>query len=72
MSSTTDQIISMLSSTVPTPNGSTTTATSTANPNIRLLDQLFLETVTCQIITGFFAWAALILTVHHVSCSPFF
>jgi len=39
---------------------------STANPNLRLLDQLFLETITCQIITGFFAWAALIITVHHI------
>lgn len=75
MSSTTDQILTMLSSTVATPNDSTTAGTATANPHIRLLDQLFLETVTCQIITGFFAWAALILTVHHVSffcCNIYF
>ncbi len=44
----------------------TTVSSTTANPAIRLLDQLFLETVTCQIITGFFAWAALIITVHHI------
>ncbi len=72
MSSTTDQILTMLSSTISTPNNVTTTATATVNPHIRLLDQLFLETITCQIITGFFAWAALILTVHHVTFKPIY
>lgn len=44
----------------------TTVSSVTVNPNLRLLDQLFLETITCQIITGFFAWAALLITVHHI------
>jgi len=43
-------------------NGSTTSAP----PHIRLLTQLFLQTTICQVITGFFAWAALIITVHHI------
>lgn len=76
MSATTTQILDLLTSTesssssYPNPNSNSTTTsvttTTTANPKLRLLDQLFLETVTCQIITGFFAWAALILTVHHI------
>lgn len=68
MAETTSEILTMLgevtgTSTVPT---NTSTTSTTANPNLRLLDQLFLETITCQIISGFFAWAALILTVHHI------
>jgi hypothetical protein len=71
MSETTSQILSMLgSTTVPSSLSDRDITTSplntTANPNIRLLDQVFLETITCQIISGFFAWAALILTVHHI------
>ena len=41
-----------------------------------ILNQLFLQTIGCQIITGFFAWAALCITVHHVmhnnNKSPFY
>jgi hypothetical protein len=40
---------------------------TTIKSNLKLLDQLFLQTTTCQVISGFFAWAALILTIHHVS-----
>jgi hypothetical protein len=37
------------------------------NPfHLRLLNQLFLQSTTCQVITGFFAWAALLITAHHV------
>lgn len=65
MSATTSQILDLLSTTTESTNSFQNT---TANPliPIRLLDQLFLETITCQIISGFFAWAALILTVHHI------
>lgn len=76
MSATTTQILGLLTATesssspssYPSPNSTATsvTTTTTGNPKLLLLDQLFLETVTCQIITGFFAWAALILTVHHI------
>ena len=44
----------------------TTSALSSTKSNIHLLDQLFLQTTTCQILTGFFAWAALLITIHHV------
>jgi hypothetical protein len=51
-------------------NATLTTATALLNTSssahLRLLNQLFLQTTTCQIITGFFAWAALLITVHHV------
>lgn len=68
MSDTTNEMLDMLTSTTLATLTTTTTATnsSTPNPNIRLLDQLFLETVTCQIISGFFAWAALLITIHHI------
>lgn len=39
---------------------------TTSKSAIHILDQLFLQTVTCQVISGFFAWAALIITIHHV------
>ena len=45
---------------------SSTTVANDIKANIRLLDQLFLQTTTCQILTGFFAWAALLITAHHV------
>ena len=63
---------STLSTSAPTPTSAVNDslanlATSTTTKStIRLLDQLFLQTVTCQVITGFFAWAALIITIHHV------
>lgn len=45
---------------------STLITSTTTKSTLRLLDQLFLQTVTCQVITGFFAWAALIITIHHI------
>jgi hypothetical protein len=61
-----------LSSDTSTTSTTTTTILSdlistTIKSNLKLLDQLFLQTTTCQVISGFFAWAALILTIHHVS-----
>lgn len=52
-------------------SGDFNTSTTTSAPHIRLLTQLFLQTVTCQVITGFFAWAALLITVQHVMFSIF-
>ncbi|CAF0804972.1 unnamed protein product [Brachionus calyciflorus] len=43
----------------------TTTIESTVTHSA-LLNQLFLQSVSCQVITGFFAWAALIITAHHI------
>jgi hypothetical protein len=44
-----------------------TTTKNDSNPfHLRLLNQLFLQSTTCQVITGFFAWAALLITAHHV------
>jgi hypothetical protein len=51
---------------------STLITSTTTKSTLRLLDQLFLQTVTCQVITGFFAWAALIITIHHVSINIIF
>ena len=39
---------------------------STGFLNLHLLNQLFLQSSTCLMITGFFAWAALIITSQHV------
>ncbi len=39
-------------------------STTTINP--KLNNHLFLQSTACQVITGFFAWAALIITAHHV------
>lgn len=36
-----------------------------------ILNQLFLQTIGCQIVSGFFAWAALCITIHHVSIKEF-
>lgn len=71
MTEATDSILTLLSESVSTSTPLITTTntsitTTTPNPKLRLLDQVFLETTTCQIISGFFAWAALILTVHHI------
>jgi len=45
---------------------------TTIKSNLKLLDQLFLQSTTCQVISGFFAWAALIITIHHVSSLSYF
>lgn len=61
--STQSSVTTIMSTTAgDTINGSTTTEP----PHIRLLTQLFLQTITCQVITGFFAWAALCITIQHV------
>ena len=41
--------------------------TTTESKHRGILNQLFLQTIGCQIISGFFAWAALCITIHHVS-----
>lgn len=43
-----------------------TTATTVVS-HLRLLNNLFLQSVSCQVITGFFAWAALLITAQHVN-----
>lgn len=73
MSSASTQSLNGLS-TSSTPLTTTTILTSIltitkndTNPfHLRLLNQLFLQSTTCQVITGFFAWAALLITAHHV------
>jgi hypothetical protein len=41
--------------------------TTTESKHRGILNQLFLQTIGCQIISGFFAWAALCITIHHVN-----
>lgn len=43
-------------------NASITSSSAKANLN----NHLFLQSITCQMISGFFAWAALLLTIHHI------
>jgi hypothetical protein len=49
-------------------NNNTQTSTTTSAPilNLHLLNQLFLQTVTCQAISGVFAWSACLITAHHI------
>ncbi len=48
-------------------NSTTTPVLTTINP--KLNNHLFLQSTACQVVTGFFAWAALIITAHHVNSS---
>jgi hypothetical protein len=53
-------LLSTVQTTTPNdPLNSTTTKS-------KILTYLFLQSTTCQIMTGFFAWAALLITSHHV------
>lgn len=45
-------------------SNSTSNAFITIKPH--LSSRIFLQSITCQAISGFFAWAALLITVHHV------
>jgi hypothetical protein len=49
----------------------TTTTTTTVNDSTtskpHITSQLFLQSASCQAISGTFAWVALIITIHHVS-----
>ena len=65
MESTLTSIISTATQTTTLLTSSNDSAT-TSGPHHGILNQLFLQSTTCQIITGFFAWAALLITAHHV------
>ena len=58
-----------------TTNNSTVLDVSVTSPTIlstttfktHLSSQLFLQSASCQAISGTFAWVALLITIHHVS-----
>lgn len=66
IASTTTTLVSAITSQTVTTTSSSASTNLTNVFHLRLLNQLFLQSVTCQVITGFFAWAALIITAHHI------
>ena len=74
-SSITTQAInsSSSSSTIITTNVNNTLRESATTTTIKphITSQLFLQSTSCQAISGTFAWVALIITIHHVSRKKF-
>ena len=68
MSSETSSITSTLASLVTSTTIEilNTTEVITSTNKTKFSGRLFLQSTTCQVVSGFFAWAALIITVHHI------